>query len=86
MKQQMKKQTMKAEQNKQIVVKHKSVKLKAAELKKLKSEVNEFPSQEVAASEIGINHRNTLANIMAKGSGSSDNIEIIKNYLKRIAA
>jgi len=72
-------------QSNETTPKYKSVKLTKTEVTKLGKFVNEFPNKELAAAALGLNNRNTLANIMRGGSGSSDSITLIRSKINTAA-
>jgi hypothetical protein len=75
---QMYKQTL---QTMHVPKKHRSVALHASELQWLKDFVSNCPTQTVALEQLGLRNRGTLANILKGGSGSHDNIEIIRGKI-----
>ena len=64
-----------------ILKNRKSDKLTSEELAKLKLLVGSYPTKESAAIHIGVGNRNTLGDIMAKGSGSPEYIARIRTRL-----
>lgn len=69
------------EQMQDTETKAKSVKLTAAELKRLKLKAGGFTTLEAAAIWFGVGNRNTLSRIMAYGSGSEDYVSKIRAKL-----
>ena len=61
--------------------KHKSVKLTAQEITKLKNLAAGYPSMEVAAEKIGLNDRFILARIIKQGTASSDTVALIREKI-----
>lgn len=74
------------QQDKQLEPKPRSEELSKDELRRLEKEVSKFPTKQKAGKAIGIPNRNTLRSILKGGSGSFENIEIIRKYLSSKAA
>lgn len=64
---------------------HKSISLTGGEYRKLKRFVAKYPSQTVAAQEIGLSNRDTLARVLKFKSGAQSTIDVIRERLSQVA-
>jgi hypothetical protein len=62
-------------------INQKSVELTASELRKLKNKFRKSRNKQKLAEGLGLRNRGTLARIISFGSGSSENIAILRSKL-----
>lgn len=68
-------------QGNETTPKYKSVKLEPKEITALKQFISKHPNRSVAATALGLKSRTTLGNILRAGSGSQDNITLIREKI-----